>query len=131
MNEKIDSQKFINQAEEIYQKALDATIELLKNSSKRQYVVCPDLVDEVDTWSGDEVPIAIWGVGLNDEGHICIKAFVLDAGYGFSEEDFPEEWIDITKEEIHKTSYPEIYRFVADNIDSAIDWTSAEEIELE
>ena len=127
----MDSQKFINQAAEVYQNALTATIELLKNNGTKRYVVIPDQDDEVEAISWDDVPIIIWGVGLTDDDHICIKAFVCNVGYGHSEDEFPEDWTDITETKIYPTSYPDIYRFVAEHLDSAIDKEAAAKVELE
>ena len=131
MKKNINPEKFVNQAEEVYQNALNATIELLKNNGSKQYVVSPDLDDEVEAISWDEVPITIWGVGLNNDNHICVKAFVCNVGYGHTEDEFPEEWTDITETQIYASAYPDIYRFVAENLDAAIDEEAAEKVELE
>ena len=129
--EKIESKKFINQVDEIYQKALEETIELLKKCSTGKYIAIPDWEDEVNTITSNDVPINIWGVGLNDQNHICIKAFVDNVGYGYAEDDFPEDWVDITEDEIRKWSYPHLYRFVSDNIDSATSKEDADKVEWE
>lgn len=131
MEQHIDSSKFINQVTELYAAALDETIALLKSSEKGHYIAIPNWEDEVAAISWDDVPISIWGVGLNDEDHICVKAFVADVGYGHSEEDFPQEWTDITIEKINASSFPELYRFVADNIDKAMSKEDADNIEWE
>lgn len=131
MMEKIESKKFINQVDEIYQKALEETIELLKKCSTGKYIAIPDWEDEVNTITSNDVPINIWGVGLNDQNHICIKAFVDNVGYGYTEDDFPEDWVDITEDEIRNWSYPHLYRFVSDNIDSATSKEDADKVEWE
>ena len=128
MEDKFDSQKYTKQAEKLYQKALEATIELLKNNPNGRYIVIPNWDDEVDTTSLDDVFISIYGVGLNDENHICVKAKVDKIGYGFVEEDFPNDWADITVNGIHPSSYPDIYRFVVDNIDAATDKATADAV---
>lgn len=64
---------------------------------------------------------------MNDDDHICIRALVYDDDCG----DFPEDWTDITETEIFPTSYPDIYRFVVEHLDSAMDKEAAEEMELE
>lgn len=129
--EKIESKKFINQVDEIYQKALEETVELLKKCSTGKYIAIPDWEDEVNTITSNDVPINIWGVGLNDQNHICIKAFVDNVGYGYAEDDFPEDWVDITEDEIRNWSYPYLYRFVSDNIDSATSKEDADKVEWE
>ena len=131
MEKNIDPKKFINQADEVYQNALNATIELLKNNGTKRYVAIPDFDDEVSAYSEDDVPIGIWGVGLNDDDHICIKAIVYNVGYGYTEDEFPTEWVDITETKIYPTSYPDIYRFVAEHLDSALDKEAAEIVEPE
>ena len=128
MKEELDSQKFTKQAEELYKNALEATIELLKNNPNGRYIVIPNWDDEVDTFSWGDVIISIYGVGLNSKNHICIKAKVDKIGYGFVEEDFPNDWADITVDEIHPSSYPDIYRFVVDNIDAATDKATADAV---
>ena len=131
MKEKLDSQKFTKQAEKLYEKSLEATIELLKNNPNGRFIVIPDWNDEVDTTSLDDVFISIYGVGLNSKNHICVKAMVDHIGCGFIEEDFPNSWADITVNEIHPSSYPDIYRFVADNIDAATDKATADAVKWE
>jgi hypothetical protein len=128
----MDSKQFINQADVVYQNALNAAIELLKQNGEKRYIAFPDFDDEVSTFTKDDVPIGIWGVGLNDDDHICVQAVVNNVGYGYTGEEFPvEEWVDITEEGIYPTSYPDLYRFVAEHLDSAMDKEAAEKIELE
>lgn len=75
--------------------------------------------DEVDTRTYNGVPIEIWAVGLRDDDHLCIKAIVEGIGYGHAEDDFPEGWVDTTEHGIESSCYPELYRFVVENIDKA------------
>ena len=126
MKQELDSQKYTAQAEALYQEALEATIALLKANGNNRYIAIPDWEDEVDTASLDDVFISIWGVGLNDEDHICIKAVVDYSGYGYLETDYPQDWADITEHEIYKSSYPDIYRFVVDNLAVASDKATAD-----
>lgn len=128
MMEKPESKKFINQVNELYQKALEETIELLKKCSTGKYIAIPDWQDGFRTVTDDEVPISAWAVGLNDQDHICLKAFVDNVGYGFDDEDFPEGWVDMTKVGMCSSSYPELYRFVSDNIDSATSKKDADKV---
>jgi hypothetical protein len=129
MEQNIESSKFIKQVDDLYATALEETIALLKNSEKGRYIAIPNWEDEVAATSWNDVPISIWGVGLNDDNHICVKAFVNNVGYGYSEDDFPEEWTDITVERINTSSYPELFRFVADNIDKAMSREDADKVE--
>ena len=127
-NSKMESKKLINQVNELYQKALEETIELLKNCSTGKYIAIPDWQDCFQTVTGDDVPISVWAVGLNDQDHICLKAFVNNVGYGFDDEDFPEGWVDMEKKGMCSSSYPELYRFVSDNIDSATSKEDADKV---
>lgn len=129
MEQNIDSSKFINQVAELYAQALAEAIALLKNNENGRYIAIADWEDEVSAVSYDDVPISIWGVGVNDEDHICVKAFVDNVGYGHSEDDFPQDWTDITVEKINASCYPELYRFVADNIDKAMSKEDADKVE--
>ena len=127
-NSKMESKKFINQVNELYQKALEETIELLKNCSTGKYIAISGWQDGFQTVTGDDVPISVWAVGLNDQDHICLKAFVDNVGYGFDDEDFPEGWVDMAKKGMCSSSYPELYRFVSDNIDSATSKEDADKV---
>lgn len=129
MERNIDSNKYVKQLNELCEQALAETIDLLKNSEKGRYIALANWEDEVSAVSYDDVPISIWGVGVNDKDHICVKAFVDNVGYGHSEDDFPQDWTDITVEKINASSYPELYRFVADNIDQAMSKEDADDVE--
>ena len=129
MERNIDSNKYVKQVNELYEQALAETIDLLKNSEKGRYIAIANWEDEVSAISYDDVPISIWGVGVNDKDHICVKAFVDNVGYGHSEDDFPQDWTDVTVEKINASSYPELYRFVADNIDQAMSKEDADDVE--
>ena len=129
MERNIDSNKYVKQVNELCEQALAETIDLLKNSEKGRYIALANWEDEVSAVSYDDVPISIWGVGVNDEDHICVKAFVDNVGYGHSEDDFPQDWTDITVEKINASSYPELYRFVADNIEQAMSKEDADDVE--
>ena len=72
----MESNKFINQVNELYETALAETIALLKNCENGRYIAIPNWEDEVAATSWNDVPISIWGVGLNDDEHICVRAFV-------------------------------------------------------
>ena len=131
MEQNIDSSKFIKQVKELYAAALDEAIALLKNNENGRYIAIANWEDEVGAVSWDDVPISIWGVGVNDEDHICVKAIVNNVGYGHTEDDFPQDWTDITVEKINASCYPELYRFVADNIDKAMSREDADKVEWE
>lgn len=127
----IDSKKFINEVDELYQVALNEAASLLKNNSNGSYIAVPEWEDEVDTRDWNDVPIAIWAVGLNSDGHICVKARVMDVGYGYTGDEFSEDWEDITEHKIEAYSYPELYRFVAENLDKATTKEEADKVKLD
>ena len=129
MEKNIDQSKFIKQVKELNAQALAEAIALLKNNENGRYIAIADWEDEVSAVSYDDVPISIWGVGVNDEDHICVKAFVDNVGYGHTEDDFPQDWTDITVEKINASCYPELYRFVADNIYKAMSKEDADKVE--
>lgn len=129
MDKIIEPRKFLNQVEELYQQAREETIVLLKNSQSGTFIAIPNWEDEVDTVSSNDVPIGIWAVGLNDDNHLCIKAIVLDVGYGHDEEDYPAGWVDITTDDIQMSSYPDLYRFVAEHIAIATTKEEADKVE--
>ena len=127
----IDSKKFINQVDEINQEALNEAASLLKNNPNGSWIAVPEWEDEVDTRDWSDVPIAIWAVGLNGDGHICIKACVMNIGYGYSGDEFSNDWEDITEHKIEAYSYPELYRFVAENLDKATTKEEADKVKLD
>ena len=122
--------KFINQVDEINQEALNEAASLLKNNPNGSSIAVPEWEDEVDTRDWSDVPIAIWAVGLNGDGHICIKACVMNVGYGYSGDEFSEDWEDITEHEIEASCYPELFCFVAENLDKATTKEEADNVKL-
>ena len=82
--------------------ALEASIEALKNSTTGRYIAIPDWEDEVSATAGNDIPISIWAVGLNEQDHLCIKAFVDNVGY-----------------------------FIVDNLDKATSQEEADKVEFE
>lgn len=113
--------------------ALAASIEVLKNSTTGRFIAIPDWEDEVSAKDGNDTPISIWAVGLNEQDHLCIKAFVDNVGYGYSEDDFPEGWVDINDPDLcfSETSYPDLYRFIVDNLDKATSQEEADKVTFE
>ena len=112
---KIDSKKSVKQANDVYQKALNETIELLKNCKNGKYIGSAEDSFEAVNYD-DEETIWIIGVGLNDKNHICIIKSPLEYWDWFHYQN----WIEIVSDnEIYPWAYPELYRFVAENIDSA------------
>ena len=128
-----ESNYFNNIVKEACDKALAESIEVLKNSKTGRFIAIPDWEDEVSAKAGNDIPISIWAVGLNDLDHLCIKAFVDNVGYGYAEDDFPEGWVDINVPDAYfpETSFPDLYRFIVDNLDSATSQEEADKVEFE
>ena len=131
MNKDLNSQKYTEMAKALYEEALNATIALLKANGKNRYIAIPDWKYYIATHTNEDVFISIWAIGLNDNDQICVKASVDNPGYGCSEDDFPAVWVELTKSGIHPSSYPNFYRFVADNLESATDKDTADNVKWE
>lgn len=89
MERNIDSNKYVKQVNELCEQALAETIDLLKNSEKGRYIALANWEDEVSAVSYDDVPISIWGVGVNDEE---TKQMIYD--YYKKRQDFLNELIN-------------------------------------
>ena len=128
-----DSNYFNNILKETCDQALAASIEVLKSSSAGRFIAIPDWEDEVSAKAGNDIPISIWAVGLDEKDHLCVKAFVDNVGYGYSDDDFPDGWVDINDPEAYfsETSYPDLYRFIVDNLDKATSQEEADKVVFE
>ena len=76
--------------------------------------------------SDDNVGISIFAVGLDDNGELCIAATVDNVGYGFTEDDFEQGWTSTNG--LHTDCFPDLYRLVADNLESTMTKAEADEI---
>lgn len=124
--------KFNVQAKELYQQALKEAKEILNNNENGSFIAIPDYEDEVLSKNMDALGLEIWAVGVNEKGHIVIKAYE-DQPYDCSVEEWHNlEWIDIEDDDInHKIEdvcYPDLYRFVVNNIESATSQEEADEV---
>ena len=128
-----DSNYFNNIVKDACEQALTASIEVLKNSKTGRFIAIPDWEDEVSATAGNDIPISIWAVGLNEQDHLCIKAFVDNVGYGYSDDDFPQDWVDINDPDafFSEKSYPDLYRFIVDNLDKATSQEEADKVEFD
>ena len=124
----LNPKKFMALAEELYLQALNEAKELLKNNESGSFIAIPDYDDEWSSKNMDDLSLEIWAVGINEKGHLVIKAYEDQPGDCSVEEWHDLEWIDIEDGEMdHKVEhvgYPDLYRFVVNNLDSA---TSKEE----
>lgn len=121
MNKKLNPKQFIDASEKVYDKALQATIAFLKEKGEKCYVVSEDWEEQAfgaasSPYGGGAVSLSIFGVGLNESGKLCVAAVIDDEMH--NEDAFPRDWTDVEK--IYTWYYPDIYRFVADNIDKSV-----------
>lgn len=131
MKEKLDPMKFYNKVEELNKQAFEEAVALLKQSDNGRFIALRcDEDDFFDATADGRVPIGVYGVGLDENDHIKIKAFVGDVGYGFDDEDFPSGWVDVTENKglLDNSCYPAMYCFVAKHIDKAVPWEDAENV---
>jgi len=122
----MESSRFIDQIAAINTQAFEETKSLIQNSNGN-YIYIQDWEDEFEA-RANGATLSVRGVGLNEEGHICIFAIVDNVGYGFSGDEYPEGWTDITNDPIESDCYAEMYRFVADNIDKAMSRNQVDEL---
>lgn len=128
----LDSLKFIDAVKALYQQALEETKALLKNNPYGAFIAIPDYDDEVLSKNMDDLGLEIWAVGVNEQDHICIKAYENQPGDCSVEEWHDLEWVDIEDGDIdHKidqTCYPDMYRFVVQNLEAATSQEEADEV---
>lgn len=129
MKRKLNPQKYNAKAESLYKEALEATIALLKANGEKRYIVISDLEESV---SAHDVYIYydIWGVGLNDEDHLCVQ-YLKEHGDDQMTGEYLEPWADIATDlPIEPSAYPNLYRFVADHLEEATDKETANKVKL-
>lgn len=126
MNTEINPEKYVEIVNKANEEALTAAIELLKNVEGNKYIAFEDFEDAFPATSTNEIPIGVFGVGLGEDGDICVNAMVENQGYGFAEEDFPQDWVSIS--ELKADCYPYLYQFVAKNIDRTISKEEADSV---
>lgn len=80
----------------------------------------------------DDLGLEIWAVGVNKKGHIVIKAYENQPGDCCVEDWHNLEWIDIEDDvfdhKIEEVSYPDLYRFVVANLESATSQEEADKV---
>ena len=131
--ESLDGQKFINQAKALYAQALEEAKSLLKNNPSGSFIAIPDMEEDVLlSKNAYELGLEIWAIGVNEKDHICVKAYEDQPGDCSVEDWLNLQWVDIedgdTDHKIDEASYPDLYRYVVDNLDKA---TSKEEADKE
>ena len=127
-----NSHKFIDLAKDLYQQALKEAKEILKNNEGGSFIAIPDYEDEATSKNMDDLGLEIWAVGVNEKDHIVIKAYEDQPGDCSVEEWHNLEWVDIEDgnidHKIEEIGYPDLYRFVVDNLDSATSQEEADEV---
>jgi len=116
------------EAEKLYTKAYNETKELLRQIGDRCIVAnCPFIASTI-SMADIITPINVIGVRLNDEGHICVYAYLDNYLYDCEAWDWPDErWVDIERSRLNKFCYPDLYEFVAENIDDTLTLEEANE----
>lgn len=120
MKQELDAQKFLDLAERVYEESKQASIELLKAGGENCFIACGDCEDSIDdltTCDGDIVNI--FAVGLDEVGDLSVC--VCDPCTG------DQYWTSVS-DIGHNSWFPEIYRFIADNMDKTMTKAEADEI---
>ncbi len=127
----MDAHKYLDAAKAIYQEALEATISLLKNNPSGSFIAIQDWDDYFDAkCTEDGTSLSVWAVGVNDEGHLLYKAYETQQGEADAFEWNDNDWADIEELPLNSECFPELYRFVVDELDSATTKEAADEIDL-
>ena len=126
--EKISPDTFLNEMNAINNKAKDAAIDLLSKQGNKRYIVVMDWEGSYTEYYTYEaaISVSVFGVGLNEDNNLCIAATVDNQGYGCSEDDFEQDWVEAS--ELDRPSYDMLYQFVAKNIDKAVTKEEADEL---
>lgn len=126
MSKDLNPNQYKEAVKAIYDEALQAATALLKEKGEKCYIAFFDGKDQAEGIFMDDdgilVLLPIFGVGLNEEGRLCVGGMMSDNGY----DNFPQAWTDA--KELLPFSYPSIYRFVAEYIESTITKAEADEI---
>lgn len=130
MSKELNAYKYLDSVKEIFDESLQAATALLKEKGEKCYIAISDWNDQAEGIFTDDddnlAMLSIFGVGLNEDGVLCVGGTVDNIGYGHGEEDFPQTWTDA--KELEPFCYPSIYRFVAEYIESAITKEEADKI---
>lgn len=108
------------------EEAYKEIVSLLKQKGDKRYIAMNDWADECEGNDGDGTDVSIFGIGLDDNGDICVAAVVDNIGYGHGPDDFPQEWTKAT--ELWEPNYCDFHRFVSEHIDQAITKQEADEV---
>lgn len=130
MNKELNPYKHLDSAKAIFDEALQDATALLKEKGEKCYIALSDWEDQAEGIfmddDGNLAMLSIFGVGLNEEGQLCVGGTVDNIGYGHGPDDFPQAWT--CANELQPFCYPSIYRFVAEYIESTFTKAVADEI---
>lgn len=130
MSENLNPNQYIEAVKAIYDEALQAATNLLKEKGEKCYIAFSDWECETEAYySYSDCTVSIFGVGLNENGNLCVAAVVNNIGYGHGPDDFPQSWTEAS--ELKPDCFPDLYWFVAENIDKTISKEEADEITKE
>ena len=112
---KFDSQKFIDQANQVQQNAKAEIISLLREYVEGGQIVPtqPEYASDywLFAWEGDWHHIQMYAYGLNDKDELCFKAWFAEGG-----DDYENgEWCEF-EEHFITDQYHKVYEIVVDHI---------------
>jgi hypothetical protein len=115
-----DPEEYIKLAQEVQQKAKEATISLLRNYVEGQQIDSEKLDHPEYYWlfvrNGDWDTIQLYAYGLNEEGELCFKA-----NYPNSCEYYRDgEWCSF-EEHFVREQYHYVYEIVLDHVQSLLE----------
>lgn len=127
MSKDLNPNQYQEAVKGIYSEALQAATNLLKEKNDKCYIAFSDWECETDAYyDNSDCTVSIFGVGLNENGNLCVAAVVNNIGYGHGPDDFPQSWTEAS--ELKPDCYPDIYWFVAMNIDKCITKEEADKV---
>lgn len=130
MSEKLNPNQYIEAVKAIYDEALQAATDLLKEKEEKCFIAFSDWECETSAYyDNGDCSVSIFGIGINEAGKLCVSAVVDNIGYGHGPDDFPQAWTEAT--ELKSDCFPNLYCFVAENIDKTISKEEADEITKE
>lgn len=121
----LNPRKYNDAINAIYKEAKQEAINLLKEKGDKCFIALDDWKDETEAHC-DDVTISIFGVGLNENGELLVAACVDNIGYGFGPDDFPQGFT--STDNLEAACFPDIYRFVANNIEESTTREEAEKV---
>ncbi len=128
----MNAQKYLEAANDVYQNALTEAISILKNNPSGSFIAIPDWDDYFDAeCDADGKGLSIWAVGVNEEGHLLYKAYETYQGDANAYDWNDNDWADIEEFPLKPNCFPDLYRFVVVELDSATTKESADEINFE